>query len=372
MVASVLFAIAAAFLGLRLCLVSYNLWSQPYMKNRRFKGDPPHVAILIPARNEAHNLPYLLSDLKDATYPNLSVTVLDDHSRDQTKGVVAAFRQVMANLSLMQGRELPDGWLGKNWACHQLAMATNADYLLFLDADVRLSPEAIEHAMGNLQAYGVKLYTLFPRQAVYSLGEKLMVPAVYYTLATLLPIPWVRTQANPAFSAANGQFMLMDGRYYYPYHWHKQLRAYQVEDMAIMKQMKAKGLKVAAELTYEHMSCRMYHGFRDALSGFSKNFKAFFADSWLLVFGFLAFGVLAPLVLMAFAPFKGGLLLLAETLLVRPMAGYLLGFCVRDGIILSIPQMVATLYLGLVSTKRSLLKENQWKGRALHSAQSWL
>lgn len=357
--------ITAIFLVIRFGIVSLNLFDQPFMETTADLTDHPKVAVLIPARNEAHNLPYLLTDLQQSSYPNLEIHVLDDASEDNTPNVIAEYQGVLPDLHLMQSEPIPAGWLGKNWACYQLANRTDADYMLFADADIRLSPDAISSALVMLKQKQVKLYTLFPRQHVKTIGEKLLVPLVYYTLATLLPIRWVENRANPAFSAANGQFMLMEGANYQQYQWHLQLKDHPVEDMGIMQEMKKQGFKVAAELTLEHMSCRMYQGLQDGLEGFSKNFKAFFANSWTFLGAFLCFAIVAPLILVFIYPLAGGLILLAEVLLVRPLAGQLLGFCLREMVLLAIPQMLMTIYLSLVSMKQSIFKQNQWKGRQL-------
>ncbi len=357
--------LTAIFLVIRLGIVSLNLFDQPFMETTTKLANYPKVAVLIPARNEAHNLPYLLTDLKESSYPNLEVNVFDDASEDNTNSVVAEFESHIAELNLRHTEQIPEGWLGKNWACYHLANSSDADYMLFADADIRLSGDAISSAVATLKKKQVKLYTLFPRQHVKTLGEKLVVPLVYNTLATLIPIRWVENRSNPAFSAANGQFMLMEGTNYRKYQWHWQMKGHQVEDMGIMQQMKKQGFKVSAELTSEHMSCRMYQGLREGLRGFSKNFKAFFANSWTFLGAFLAFAIVAPLSLVFIYPLAGGLVLVGEVLLVRPLAGHLLGFCQREILFLAIPQMLMTVYLGLLSIKQSIFKHKQWKGRQL-------
>lgn len=361
-----LLLITAAFLVVRLTIVIINLWQRPWMAENAPTTPEPAVAVLIPARNEADALPYLLSDLQAAAYPNLVVYVLDDASADGTAAVVRAYQASMANLWLLTGKPVPQGWLGKPWACHQLAAAAGeADYLLFVDADIRLSSTALNWALGTVQKRQLSLYTLFPRQHTGSLGEKLTVPVVYYTLATLIPLRLIGSSANPAFSAANGQFMMMEGKQYRHHQWHQQVHNHRVEDMGIMKLMKANGQSVGAELTHTHMSCRMYQGFQEAVAGFSKNFRAFYADSWGFMGFFMVFGVVAPLLLVVTDPTLGGAVLAVEIAGIRPMAAKLLGFCPREALILAVPQMIVTLYLAAHALLTHLYKQNQWKGRPI-------
>lgn len=357
--------IVSLFLLLRLVILSWNILKAPYLSANTNPENEPSVAILIPARNEAHNLPFLLEDLKKANYQNLAIYVLDDNSSDRTADVVREFQTSTSNLNLLQGQVPPKGWLGKPWACHQLAKSANADYYLFVDADIRLSSDSIPAAISEMQKNKLSLYTLFPKQVVASVGEKLTVPVVYQTLATLLPLSLVQHSSNSAFSAANGQFMLMDGPDYDAYQWYYKVHDYQVEDMGIIKYMKKSGLRVKAAITHEHMSCRMYHGFKEAVDGFSKNFKAFFGDSWGLMAFYLLFGILGFFMLLFPYPVIGLSLILIEIVAVRALSAQMLGFCIRENIYMALPQMAVTVYLALVSFKKAVYKQNQWKGRPI-------
>lgn len=362
---SAILVVSGIFLVARLVIVLINLWQQPYMPDKDPTGTEPAVAVLIPARNEAHNLPRILADLAAMRYPDLKVCVLDDASSDETATVVRRHQASLLNLQLLDGQPVPEGWLGKPWACHQLAQAVTADYYLFIDADIRLGPDALKNAVAVMQRQHLSLYTLFPKQEVRSPGEKLTVPVAYYTLATFIPLSLVARSPNPAFRAANGQFMMLDSRQYQLHQWHQQVRHHQVEDMAIMEALKKKGLTVAAHLTHEHMSCRMYTGFQEAVQGFSKNFRAFYADSWVFMGFFLVFGIIAPLLLVIPFPAEAGLLLSAELLGVRLLAARLLGYCQREAVLLAIPQMAVTVYLAACSLLNNIYKQNQWKGRPI-------
>ena len=97
----------------------------------------PKLSVLIPARNETAVIGQTIRALLGQTYPHFELILLDDQSDDGTgtTGVQAANGD--ARFRLMAGAPLPPGWLGKNWACHQLSQAATGGYLLFADADVR-------------------------------------------------------------------------------------------------------------------------------------------------------------------------------------------------------------------------------------------
>ncbi len=101
------------------------------------------ISVIIPARNEAHNLPRLLESLNEQTHPPHEVLVVDDDSTDATADVARTH-----HARVIQSKTLPEGWLGKPWACTQGAEAAQGEWYLFLDADTWLEP----HALRQLQA----------------------------------------------------------------------------------------------------------------------------------------------------------------------------------------------------------------------------
>ncbi|MEO6788580.1 MAG: glycosyltransferase, partial [Chthoniobacteraceae bacterium] len=113
--------------------------------------NPPLVSILVPARNEQRSIEECVGSLLRQDYPNCEVIVLDDHSDDATGAIVerlfanAAGEHSGLKTRLLHGQPLPEGWTGKNWACHQLAQAARGEFLFFTDADT-------EHAPGTVTA----------------------------------------------------------------------------------------------------------------------------------------------------------------------------------------------------------------------------
>lgn len=98
------------------------------------------VAILIPARDEEAGIAACVESALASTGVALEVIVLDDHSSDATAAIVARLAEADPRLKLAAAPPLPAGWSGKQHACHVLAGLTDAQHLVFLDADVRLAP----------------------------------------------------------------------------------------------------------------------------------------------------------------------------------------------------------------------------------------
>ncbi len=115
----------------------------------RAQGGPLDLAVIVPARNEAETLPGLLASLAAQTAPAAEVVVVNDGSTDATVEVVER-----AGVRLLTAPPRPEGWNGKQWACHVGLGATTAATLCFLDADVELAPDALARVAATVAARG--------------------------------------------------------------------------------------------------------------------------------------------------------------------------------------------------------------------------
>jgi 4,4'-diaponeurosporenoate glycosyltransferase len=111
--------------------------SSCYMSNEK-KTRHTGISVIIPARNEEHNLPNLLQPLKSQIVPEDEVIVVDDHSDDNT-------RRVAENngVKILESSPTPEGWIGKTWACYQGAKMASRNTVVFLDADTLLEPNGL-------------------------------------------------------------------------------------------------------------------------------------------------------------------------------------------------------------------------------------
>jgi len=258
----------------------------------------PRVSVLVPARDEELNIAECVSSLLAQDYGNFEVVVLDDHSSDGTWGEL---QRLMASsrggrLRIVKGEPLPEGWHGKAWACQQLAGQASGDLLLFTDADTRHRPDALRRAVAAMGSSRSDMLSLTPAQELGSFGEGLVVPLVYHILFSYLPIGQVRASRSPAFCYAIGQFILFRREAYLKIGGHRSVCRNIVEDVWLCKKVKRAGGSVAAFNGTDAVSCRMYRGFRDVWSGFSKNLFAGLGNSALGLFALMGMVVLLYLV----------------------------------------------------------------------------
>lgn len=270
--------------------------------------DAPLVSILIPARNEARCIRACVAGLLQQDYPNWELLVLDDHSDDATGAIV---RELIAEhrgahrVEVLQGKALPSGWVGKNWACHQLSQAARGEYLFFTDADTTHAPGTVTAAVAFARERRADLVSAWPRMITETLGEKLIIPIIvvvgfvfcphwFTELAQRRPIiaRFLGKTLMRAVGGANGQFMFFSRRGYAQIGGHERVKANVVEDVALGRAVAGEignGLRLFNCESLQFSTVRMYHSFAETWAGFTKNLRAIFEDRevafWLFLLG---------------------------------------------------------------------------------------
>lgn len=281
------------YLTLFFCLIQFlvalsNFITKPLLKPENDQLND-FVSVLIPARNEEKNLANILDSLILEEYENFEVIVLNDFSTDKTEDILKNYSHRNEKIQYINGLELKKDWLGKNWACHQLAQKAQGNYLLFLDADTIISKNLIKSSLNYLKNNQLKLLSIFPDQIMINIGEKLTVPLMHNILLSLLPLSLIKNTSYSSLAAANGQFMLFDGENYGENQWHSQAKNEITEDIKIIRLMKSKGYKCMTLLGNNLIKCRMYQNLSDGINGFSKNIILMLGGSLIFLFIYLFF-----------------------------------------------------------------------------------
>lgn len=352
------------FLLIRFCSVLVNFLGRQWLRSGRLTGSP-FVSVLIPARNEEHTIGKLLESLGGQRYENLEILVYDDLSTDQTAQVVRRYAEKDARIRLLTGKELPEGWLGKNHACHCLAQDAGGDYLLFLDADVFVGQNLIHDTLAQVRHRSLALLSLFPVQIMLSGGEKLVVPIMNWTLLTLLPLFLIRRCRWTSFSAANGQFMLFDGPIYRKNQWHRVVKAEKVEDIVLVRRIKRRRYKAQTLLSNGGVKCRMYTSYAESVKGFSKNIRQFFGNSRAFIITYVALTTFGPAVVFL----RFGIVVGGGTFLLLAVMWWMVSRMSRQNffinLLLAIPRHFAFLHILHHSGRAARRSHYEWKGRKI-------
>ena len=361
-----LIAITVFFLVLRLAVAFFNSITPTHLQFGWLSSEE-RISILIPARNEAANIANLLNDLSKQDYRQFEILVLDDGSTDQTAEIVRSFCTTELRCRLIKGEELPPGWMGKNWACHQLAGQATGDYFLFLDADVSINGPLLSSALSRMKSKNLALLSLFPGQDMKTAGEWLVVPLMHYLLLSMLPLCFIEWLKYPSLAAANGQFMLFQAKHYRTANWHSQARGKVTEDIEIMKLVKRARLKGATLLENNFIRCRMYMGFGEAVNGFSKNLLAGFGGSIFNLLSYLYLTVFSYAFLFYAGYWQLALFMLLAIIFLRSLISAMADQNPLWNVLLHVFQVVVLLYIAARSIAGKFFGNITWKGRKVRS-----
>jgi chlorobactene glucosyltransferase len=232
------------------------------------------VAVIVPARDEEANIGACLASLAAQTYPCelFDILVVDDHSSDATAQIVTAHATERPCLALTRSPPLPDQWVGKCHACWvgACAVAAAAEWLCFVDADVRAEPSLIATAVAAAKARELDFLSLTPKQELRSFAERLVMPCGFYLLAFRQDLRAVQAPESSE-AVATGQFILVRSSVYFGLGGHSAVRSEICEDVELAKLIKRSGGRVALAGGDRLITTRMYDGWRSLWLGVSKN-----------------------------------------------------------------------------------------------------
>ncbi|KGE16212.1 glycosyltransferase family 2 protein [Sphingobacterium deserti] len=355
------------FFILQFAVAAYNYYRKPLLPHCT-KSSKAKISILIPARNEARSLPFLLESLKQQSYPDFEIIILDDESNDGTAEIALQYANSFDNFTVIKGKPLPAGWTGKNFACAQLAEKASGDYLLFLDADIVTRPQLLASLAQAMSHDKLTLLSIVPQQQLMTLGEKVSVPLMNHMLLTLLPLPLVSEHEMPVFAAACGQVMCFNAHKYHTYQFHERVRTEIVEDLCIMRTVKQLSQKGKTLMGNKLVGCRMYKGYLEAVNGFGKNFLGPFNDKIALFLTYMLPMVFGPLLVWCLTGTIGFLTLCAILFGTRILTSLLANEDVLTNVVLLPITLFNLFIIGSTAIYIHLSGRGKWKGRTIRKA----
>jgi len=254
------------------------LWNLYILRKKKYDKlsdkDLPFISVLVPARNEEHNINSILTSLLQQDYPRYELIVLNDNSEDNTGLIINKLKKDHPELKVIGGKPLEEGWTGKCYACKQLYDASKGEYILFTDADTKHYPNSLRDAVTIAVKKNADMLSLFPSFTMITFAEKLLMPMLIFTIMMLLPFYFVDKKGFVNFSVGIGPFMLFRRKAYSDIGTHESVKSALVEDVWLARKIKEYGLKLVIADGTNILSVRMYRGFKDIWEGFSKNIFA--------------------------------------------------------------------------------------------------
>ncbi|MEG4996937.1 glycosyltransferase [Microcoleus sp. B4-D4] len=238
----------------------------------------PKVSVIVPAYNEAENIrdcAIAILESTALTEDNLEVLIADDRSTDDTKSIAQTLQQQLNDprLKILAGQPRPTNqyWAGKNWACAQAVREATGDFLLFIDADVRLKPGAIETAIATAETEKIDLFTCMPALVCECFAEWLVQPLMFNHLAVCFDFTAVNDSSKTDSAFAGGPFMLFRRSAYEKIGGHEAVAGEIVEDVELARRIKRANLKLGLYSGANLASVRMYRSWSALWEGWTKN-----------------------------------------------------------------------------------------------------
>lgn len=258
------------------------------------------LSVLVPVRNEAANIHDLVSCLKtQINLTNVEFIFLDDNSEDETLSLLESELSGFNNFRVIQGASLPQGWIGKTWALHQLLQASSGQIIVSIDADVRIAPDAICRSVTSLKSLGLDFVSPYPRQLTKTLAERLVQPLLQWSWMATLPLVIAKNSSRPSMAVANGQFFIVARSALLLAGGYESVRGDVLDDIFLARnliQSKSHGIVLNGSAI---AACRMYSSWNQIESGYGKSLNHAFGSFVGSIFSvaFLFFTGIAPLVL---------------------------------------------------------------------------
>ncbi len=250
----------------------------PLCRERPTGASPP-LSMIIPARNEAHNLPVLLESLRAQASPPAEILVVDDASTDETAAVARAH-----GATVLTAKPLPEGWRGKTWACHQGVQAAGCDLLCFVDADTRFEPGGLARILSAWQTRGGGPLSLAAWHDTPTWSEQ--VSAFFNLMMTMGIGAFTILGRRLPPAGLFGPFLLVTRRDYMAAGGHAAVKDRILEHVAMASRFRRAGISATCMGGRGSVSIRMYPGgLRELAAGWAKAFAAGAAGTprWLML-----------------------------------------------------------------------------------------
>jgi glycosyltransferase involved in cell wall biosynthesis len=365
-------------------LLVLNLSLVPRLKAQATVDRGPLVSIVIPARNEERAIGRTVTALLAQTYRSVEIIVVDDQSSDGTAAVVEEIAATDPRVTLVRGEQPPAGWLGKPWALHQGSGRAKGELLFFVDADVFYSPPAVAAAVAYISGSNAALITLFPDFEMKGFWENVGIPQLAFAGFVMVPTWLANRTTRPSLGIGGGTGNLVRRDAYAEADGHVALHQAIVDDVALARLVRTAGRRTEVVRAEDLVSIRMYHGGRDIVEGFTKNFyTAFGARLWMLpfTFTFIIAANLLPYALFVSAIVHGvrgipistaawlGCAAVATITIARMILFAALGYRIDNAIFLHPVMILLGLYVYVRSAWRTgVRRQVSWRGRTYDAA----
>lgn len=260
-----------------------NARALPSIQSRASGGADPatdeRISVLLPVRDEARNITSCLPSILAQEHVT-EVLVLDDASTDGTPELAHEIGDDDPRLRVISDGTgvVPEGWVGKTWACERLAQLATGDVLVFVDADVVLEPMAVDSAIRLLRDLNLDMLCPYPRQQTTTVLTRLVQPLLQWSWLTFIPYKVSMVRQLPSMAVGNGQFAVFDATAYRTINGHAAVASEVLEDVALARRLRERGFRTAVVDGSAMATCRMYDTNAQLVDGYTKSLWSAFGS----------------------------------------------------------------------------------------------
>jgi chlorobactene glucosyltransferase len=250
--------------------------------------ETPYLSSIVPARNEEQNIGDCLKGVLRQHYENLEVVVVDDESKDKTVDIVEKYVKSERKVKLIRVDSLPEGWMGKNYACYKGFKISKGEYLIFTDADTRfINTRTVEYAVSKMKEKGLQLLSLLPLIETKSFWERIFMPMWSFAFVSFFPLKLLSSKKYKKVAFAIGPFMMFERKFYERIGGHESVKGEIVDDVYLARETKEKGGKIALLDGKDFIKVRFYKNYKEMKRGTVKSAFGAFSYSYRNLFLFL-------------------------------------------------------------------------------------
>ena len=322
------------------------------------------VSVIVPLRNEAKNVSELVQSLhSQKSLKNVEFIFLDDNSEDETLELLRLAVSGNTNMQIIRGAPLPSGWIGKSWALHQLLAASKGNIIVSIDADVRITPDAISRSITLMKSSTLDFLSPYPRQIAKTLGERLIQPLLQWSWMTTLILAIAERASFSSMAVANGQFFIVGKDALVLAGGYESVKAAVLDDVYLARALVKSGAHGVVVNGADIAQCRMYTSWSEIKAGYGKSLRYAFGSSFgsLCAILFIFLTGIAPLAFALTGSIWGWLAfaLIVGTRILNAIRS-------RSRIIDSLFHPISsTLLIYLIIYSYLMRGEISWKGRAI-------
>lgn len=322
------------------------------------------VSVIVPLRNEAENVSELVQSLlSQKSLKSVEFIFLDDNSDDKTLELLRLAASGYATMQIITGTPLPSGWIGKNWALHQLLAASKGDIIVSIDADVRITPDAISRSITLMKSSGLDFLSPYPRQIANTLGERLIQPLLQWSWMTTLLLAIAERASFSSMAVANGQFFIVRKGALIASGGYEAVKSAVLDDVFLARALVKSGSHGVVVNGAEIAQCRMYTSWNEIRAGYGKSLRYAFGSTFgsLCAIFFIFLTGIAPLVFALTGSIWGWLAfaLIASTRILSAIRS-------RTRVIDALFHPISsTLLIYLIIYSYLMRGKISWKGRAI-------